>query len=835
MHNIDPNKIDNIKESLENLPENICKTEINTISKLIAELFNDAACKTFPSNTSPFTKKFGSKKWYGPQVNKARRRYHTARKKYHVHKNDQYKYELNRASKVYKQTMHTYIKQHKTRNEQKLRDMHSNRPKDFWKILNNLGTNTTSDKIPDIQAFYEHYKNINTDEDMDANCETPNIEINENINDDLLNREISREEISKMIDKSNNGKAASPQDYIYNEYIKNTKECMLPIYCQFFNKVFDSGILPETWLIGNIKPLYKKKGSPLDPKNYRPITILSCLGKLFTAILNARVTMYLKINNILHENQAGFRANYSTTDHIFTLKFLIDKLRAQKKKIFCSFIDFSTAFDKIWRSGLWNKLTNTGINGKLFRVIYNMYLDIKSCVTVNNNISPFFKSYCGVRQGENLSPILFSIYLNDLQSKLEINNDGLVIEQPNINMDLYLKLFVLLYADDTVIVSDNERSFQNLLNDFDTYCNEWKLSVNMSKTKVIVFGTNRLTNYSFNLNGKRIETVKEYKYLGILFSASGSFLNARKHIVSQAKKAMHILYTRIYNLDLPVDIQLKLFDQTILPILTYNCEVWGFENLEIIERVHTDFLRKLTKSKRSTPLYMLYGELGRYPIELTIKTRMIKFWGKLLSGSGSKISRICYENMFNYMRNNKWLNRIKGILDATGNTYIWENQHAINLKHVHKMVKRSLLDQFLQNWSAQLDISSKGTNYRIFKVDIKLEPYLTILPENKRLVLFHFRTGNHRMPIETGRWRDRHVPYAERKCTLCNMNELGDEFHYLLACPFFRQSRINCMPAKYYRHPNIIKFTQLLTTESIDLLNKITYFVGEIINHFKHT
>ena len=88
---------------------------------------------------------------------------------------------------------------------------------------------------------------------------------------------------------------------------------------------------------------------------------------------------------------------------------------------------------------------------------------------------------------------------------------------------------------------------------------------------------------------------------------------------------MYLLFSRINNFYLPSDLQLKLFDHTVLPILTYASEIWGFENLEIIEKIHTDFLRKITKSRKSTPLYIIYAELGRFPIEVSIKTRMVIF------------------------------------------------------------------------------------------------------------------------------------------------------------------------------------------------------------------
>lgn len=117
----------------------------------------------------------------------------------------------------------------------------------------------------------------------------------------------------------------------------------------------------------------------------------------------------------MNENQASFRAGYSTNDHIFVLQALIEILKSKKLKLLCSFIDFSKAFDSVWREGLWSKLLANNIKGKIFRIVYNMYQGIiKSCVSFNGNQSEFFQSFRGVRQGENLAPVLFALFLNDL-------------------------------------------------------------------------------------------------------------------------------------------------------------------------------------------------------------------------------------------------------------------------------------------------------------------------------------------------------------------------------------------------------------------------------------
>ena len=136
------------------------------------------------------------------------------------------------------------------------------------------------------------------------------------------------------------------------------------------------------------------------PENYRPFTILSCLGKLFTLIINNRLKTFTENFQVRDSYQAGFRENYSTADNLFIIKSLIDIARSNKTNLFCCFIDFKQAFDSVWRDGLWLKLNTFNINGKCLRVIQSLYSNIKSRVVANKESSAFFPPFSGVRQGE---------------------------------------------------------------------------------------------------------------------------------------------------------------------------------------------------------------------------------------------------------------------------------------------------------------------------------------------------------------------------------------------------------------------------------------------------
>ena len=270
--------------------------------------------------------------------------------------------------------------------------------------------------------------------------------------------------------------------------------------------------------------MYKNKGDPTKPDNYRPITLLSCLGKVFTCILNHRLETFGNEINLLKENQAGFRKSYSTLDHVLTLQFLSNILLQRKKKLFCAFVDFKQAFDTVWRTGLWTKMQTNGINGKCFQYIQNMYKGIKSMVKINGMSSEFFNCNIGVRQGENLSPFLFSLYINDLEDFL-LNKNVVGIHSISNAIEnellVYFKLLVLFYADDCVIMAESAEELQNALNEFQMYCFEWKLTVNVDKTKILIFSKGPMLKTKFYYKNLVIESVRAFKYLGVVFSRTG--------------------------------------------------------------------------------------------------------------------------------------------------------------------------------------------------------------------------------------------------------------------------------------------------------------------------
>ena len=608
---------------------------IDEIVASIGTLFNNCSLKSFgriKQSISGTNRMRQKTPWFDKTCTEMRNKYHITRKAYNKHKTQFYKKLLKNTSKQYKSALRKAFKNYNVKKIDALRQLKNSDPKKFWKVLNHNDDNSIPEPQVSLDEFHKFFKTLNEHghNDNESDIVFNQNEVNGDLNEEI-NTEITEQEIITAVKSLKNNKAPGTDDII-NEQIKSTITIMLPTYVKLFNIVFNTGIIPESWTDGIIKPIYKNKGNPKHPENYRPISLLSCLGKLFTLILNTRLNKYADKTNLIHETQAGFRKQHSTTDNIFILKSLIDLVHTSKKKLYCCFVDFKQAFDAVWRGGLWHKLLKSKINGKCFQVIYNMYKNVKSKIRTSEGISQPFECFAGVRQGENLSPFLFSIFLNDLESFLRDNNvNGIIAESSYDEIINYLKLFILLYADDTVIFSDNEKDFQHALDVFEIYCDHWKLKINISKTKVMVIakGNSRIST-RFNIGNNILEYVNCYKYLGIFFNNIGSFVKTKSFIAEQATKAMFALLKRIKRLSLPYDLQIELFEKTIKPILLYGCEIWGYGNLNALERVQLTFLKYIFQLKKSTPTNIIYGELGIFPLTIDIKTRAISYWAKIV-------------------------------------------------------------------------------------------------------------------------------------------------------------------------------------------------------------
>lgn len=190
------------------------------------------------------------------------------------------------------------------------------------------------------------------------------------------------------------------EDGITNDILKAFVEPITPIVTELFNKIFTSRTLPKEWETSIISLLYKK-GDPKHMGNYRPISLLQTLYKLFTQLIMKRVTQCLDFNQ--PREQAGFRSAYSTVDHMFTLTQVIERYTEYNKKLYLAFVDYTKAFDTISHCALWNALKEQGVHNHYIRLLIEIYSKSKAVIKLEKKGNTFAINR-GVRQGDPISP-----------------------------------------------------------------------------------------------------------------------------------------------------------------------------------------------------------------------------------------------------------------------------------------------------------------------------------------------------------------------------------------------------------------------------------------------
>ena len=461
-------------------------------------------------------------------------------------------------------------------------------------------------------------------------------------------------------------------------------DVILPLLHNLFNRLFSTGTFPKCWSESLIIPLHKK-GSVNNPENYRGISLLDVIGKIYTSILNRRITFYVNMYGKISEAQFGFREGYSTIDNAFILNSVIEKYLSKKKgKLYVCFVDFKRAFDSVNRQKLWCVLKANGLKGNLFKVVKNMYESVKACVRINNECTDFFECSEGLRQGCLLSPILFSMFVNEFTKIIETSGLRGIQLFPDL-----MELFLLLFADDIALISDTKSGLQRQLSLLSLFCKEYKITVHIGKTKVVVFrkgGQLRNTD-RWTYNGEYIEVINSFQYVGLLFTQTMSLYKMTEDLASKAKRILVALLNSLYEYGtIPKTVVFKLFDVKILPILLHGSELWGVKQFDCIERVHYYLCKRYMNVGIKASNFGVIGDCGRYPMFIETRKRAINYWLKILKLTDEKYVRKCYNMLYHFdsLGYSNCATNIKNILFTCGFGYVWENQMVRNEKKIYK-------------------------------------------------------------------------------------------------------------------------------------------------------
>ena len=626
-----------------------------------------------------------------------------------------------------------------------------------------------------------------------------------------LDDHFSDKEISEQIHNLKKDKAPGI-DCLLNEMFIKCENIFLPILTKLFNHILSTGLYPEEWSKGIVVPIYMK-GDGSDAGNYRPITLISHLAKLFTSVLNRRLLKWCETNNCLTDAQFGFRPGHSTCDAIFALHSLIVEYLSKKKKLYCCFVDYQKAFDSVDHVQLWRRLVKLGITGKLLNVIRSMYQQIKSCVRFKEETSDFYTCFKGLVQGEALSPLIFSLFVNDIE--LDLIHDCNTIQLNEIN------LFLLMYADDTVLFAESSEDLQKMMDALLYWTREYKLTVNVDKTKVVIFRPSwQIENVSFYFNGNLVEIVNNFSYLGMLFNYNGKFNVTQKHIAAQGKKALFCLMKEVQKHNFNVPTLLSLFDTYVSPVLNYCSEIWGYMKAQEIEKIHTMFLKRLLGVKRSTSNDMIYSETGRLPLIVNRKFNMLKYWLKLTRTENCVLKNI-YEMTLrscNHQNNKNWSAEIRDILISIGLVDVWQQQRVENERLFLYLAKQSLKDLAYQKIDSFINNSNKCILYKhVLKNDRLVQSYLKQgIPAKYKKYISKFRLSAHSLKVETGRYDA--TARENRLCTMCNLEDIEDEYHFILKCPYYTDIRNLHINTYFTTRPSVYKLTKLFSSSNKKIL-----------------
>ena len=358
----------------------------------------------------------------------------------------------------------------------------------------------------------------------------------------------------------------------------------------------------------------------------------------------------------------GFINGSRTSDNMFILNGLIQRQLILGQSLFVCFVDFSKAFDLVNRHILFFKIMKEGWHGRVIDTLRNLYTKTHFRVKRNGKLSAPIASTLGVNQGGVASGLLFRKYLKDLDDYLK-KDAGVCINETI--------LAHLLWADDLILFSDTEKGIQKQLDGLKKFCENNRMIVNETKTKVMTFG--KKNNCKVFFNDEQIEQVAEYKYLGNIvrfvrtdkqdiFSPNYTYLRDR------AIRAIFLVSRKLRNIEHPPPkIMFDIFDTLIMPILSYGSDVWGSnkDSIDILDKVFLCFIRCTLGNKATTSYIIVAGECGRLPPSTQCILHTLCYVNRIIHMNGTSLVKPVYDELNDLSEQgfNTWVTSLHNLAD----------------------------------------------------------------------------------------------------------------------------------------------------------------------------
>ena len=557
--------------------EIVLENNINKSWEAFTNKLNNAVslCVPFRNRRSVLNSK---PKWWNNEIKDSLARKKSAYYKYMSTKNEADKLELDRTRRESKKL----IKRSKKNLEEYIAEASKSNPKEFYRYINNkkaLACNIgpiaidtgghTNDENEMATILNRFFGSVFTEEDCLSGHPPENRTQNS-----IDGIHVSESDVIQAIDKINVNKAPGP-DKISPRILKETKHQISKTLAVLFNKSLALGEVPSDWKRANVTPIFKK-GDKSQPGNYRPISLTSVVGKLMETIIRDSIVKFLEDNDIMNDSQHGFYNKRSCLTNLLDFFHYVFDVYDESRAVDLVYLDFQKAFDKVPHKRLLSKVMSHGISGNIHGWLKDWLSERKQRVVINGFSSSWLDVKSGVPQGSVLGPVLFLIYVNDI-------DDG-------------LKCKVSKFADDTkiackVTTKRERKALQSDLDQLTRWASRWQMKFNVEKCKVLHIGSNN-NQFQYSMNGQQLSTVNEEKDLGVLVTNDLKPSQHCSQVVKTANKLVGFI-GRVFE-NKSEKVILKLYNSLVRPHLEYCVQFWSpyyRKDIEKLERVQ----RRVTK------------------------------------------------------------------------------------------------------------------------------------------------------------------------------------------------------------------------------------------------